>query len=81
MTKRTVKVGERVEGVESPAAVNPEVEGVERLLMPASGRFKNAGILLPDELWTFRTDECPPVRVPSSLRAILETCDGTPSRN
>lgn len=51
------------------------------LLMPASGRFKNAGIWLTDELWTFTNPECPTAKVASSLRKVLETGGGSPSLN
>jgi hypothetical protein len=44
----------------------------DALLMPPKGRFKNAGILLPTELWTFTNPEHSLTRIPSSLRAILE---------
>ena len=76
-----------VDGVRTPAAVNPvgedgdEVEG--RMLMPPSGKFKNSGIWLPNEIgfWTFKSDEFSLAKVASSLRSILETGDGCQSSN
>ena len=66
---------------EAGAVGRPAVEVRGRILMPSSGKFRNSGISLPGELWTFKSDEFSVTKKKASLRAILEDGDGTPSRN